>query len=692
MDGSRKNSILIVDDEKPNLLYLKNLLGAEHILYMTRSGVEAVEKANEFLPDLILLDIIMPGMNGYEVLATLKKGKQTRDIPIIFITGLNSDEDETKGLALGADDYISKPFHDAIVQLRIRNQLKIIRQMRALDKQFKQQTLMTAISQKFLANVYGESLFTSVLGMIGEFMDIAQILLFTLSDKNNVLVCQHEWMHPKLNLPTRLRSEFVIDDSIRSLLDNVMANGKSFCLSSNDPFHKEALVPYRISFHNYIITPVFNQGRPCALLDFSKGDDESEWSASEINLANLVANIFSGIFERDAMEQLIIEKELAAKSSHAKSEFLSRMSHEMRTPMNAILNMTHFAQNEDDPIKKEEYLGIVTVASHDLLRLIENVLDMSDLNAERFTLDSSEFRFNVLLQDVLQQTDQLLAQKRHSLSTDIDPSIPETLVGDKRRLAQAIGCLLSNACKFTPDRGSIRIKASVLHEEDDLITMQIDVTDNGIGISKNRQDILFTAFEQLDGGMNRRFGGAGLGLYLSKTIIEKMGGKIWFASEPDKGSTFSFTFRARRKPSDQHATGTSVSFFGKTALLVDDMEINREILMALLEETHMHFVCAANGREAVEAYAANPKKFDLILMDINMPLMDGVEATRRIRDLGPEGARVPIIAMTANTNSGEVRRYLAAGMTDHLGKPADFGEIVRKINLYIHQPRLELGA
>ncbi|MCL2479447.1 MAG: response regulator, partial [Treponema sp.] len=677
-----KNKILIVDDEKSNLMYLNNLLGGEFTLYTARDGAEAIKRANEFTPDLILLDIIMPLMDGYEVLSVLKKVEKTRWIPVIFITGLASSEDEQKGLVLGADDYINKPFNDAIVQLRIRNQLKIVNQMHNLDRRYQQQNLMTSITRRFLTEVDTESAISDILDMIGMFMDIAQVLLFRISEEQKAMICRNEWINPLLSIKSYIGFRIPLSEVINSAINGFDSGRDGPCIRSSDPLYGTILKPYRQNFQNYIITPVYIGGKIGALLDFSKRYIEQEWSESEINLAVLVSNVFSNVFEKDSMQKLIMNTELAEKSSRAKSEFLSRMSHEIRTPLNIIIGMTNLAQHAEDPVKRYDYLGKSGAASRDLLALVNNVLDISDVYDGTFRLENSDFNFEIMLHELLKRNAHLFENKHQTFVSEIDPTIPETLIGDEKRLVQIYENLLSNANKFTQEHGSIRLKVFVVNVENDLLTIQSDIIDNGIGISGEQQDLIFMPFEQADGGIDRKFSGAGLGLYLARALLDKMEGKIWVESEPDKGSKFSFVFKSRMKAPEIEIS--LESFRGRTILLVDDIELNREIVMAIFESTQMEFVSAVNGREAVEIFSADPGKFDIILMDINMPEMDGVEATRRIRSLGiPEGTKIPIIAMTANTNPEDVRNYYAAGMTDHIGKPADFDEVLKKINFHL---------
>jgi len=372
VEGSSKNTILIVDDESSNILYLNRILNADYEIITAKDGAKAIELANEYLPDLILLDIVMPEMDGYEILSLLKNEEKTREIPVIFITGLTGDVNETKGLALGADDYISKPFNDEIVRLRVRNQIKIIKQMRT-----------------------------------------------------------------------------------------------------------------------------------------------------------------------------IIEKELAEYKNRAKLDFLSRMSHEMRTPMNAILGMTNLAQMEDDADVIQSQLKVIENSSRDMMRLIDGMLDVAEINDDKATLSCSEFNVKAMLQKVLGQINEKRLQKEQKLSVDIDASVPVSVYGDAERLSQALYNVVSNAVKFTDEKGHIQLIISAPEHNDETITLQFEVIDNGIGISKEQQEKVFLLFEQADESENRRFEGFGYGLFMTKQIVDLMGGRIWVDSELGKGAKFVITVKVQ---------------------------------------------------------------------------------------------------------------------------------------------------
>jgi signal transduction histidine kinase/CheY-like chemotaxis protein len=510
-----------------------------------------------------------------------------------------------------------------------------------------------------------------------------------------------------------------------------------------------------------------------------------------------------------------------------KSAFLANMSHEIRTPMNAIIGMTSIGKSASDTDRKDYCFGKIEEASNHLLGVINDILDMSKIEANKFELIPEEFNLEKMLRRVVNVANFRIDEKRQKFSVHIDHSIPRTLIGDEQRIAQVITNLLGNAVKFTPEKGVISLTVRLAGKGIDLCTLEISVTDTGIGISGEQQVNIFKSFEQAESSTTRKYGGTGLGLAISKRIVEMMGGSLEVRSEIGKGSTFSFTIQVEsgaheirelfpsdmnlsnirilmvdddpdistyfhdiarefgvlcdtatsgmealelieqkggyqiyfvdwkmpgmdgielaraiktRKPDNsvvimisaaewgevaQEAKAAGVNkflskplfpstiaevinecfdadkrkaekakldiagiFSGRRILLVEDVDINREVVQALFEPTQLEIDCAGNGVEAVRMFSEAPDRYDMVFMDIQMPIMDGYEATRRIRAAEaelrerdsiefPKG--IPIIAMTANVFREDVEKCLAVGMDDHVGKPIDFEEVLGKL-------------
>jgi signal transduction histidine kinase/CheY-like chemotaxis protein len=595
----------------------------------------------------------------------------------------------------------------------------------------------------------------------------------------------------------------------------------------------------KVMVKSFIMVPLYVDGRYWAVLSVEECLAERVWSEGDKQLVHTVCSVIAGSIGRDRRErERDAALDQAEKASKAKTDFLANMSHEIRTPMNAIIGMTSIAKSSSDYEKKEYCLNKISEASTHLLGVINDILDMSKIEANKFDLSPDEFVFEKLLQKVVNVINFRVEEKSQILTVHFDKNIPRSFYGDDQRLAQVITNLLSNAVKFTPESGTIKLDTQLEKKEGIIYTIRISVTDSGIGISQEQQSRLFSSFEQAETGTSRKFGGTGLGLAISKRIVEMMGGTIWIESELGKGAAFIFTVKLELGPDRQEesllspginwknlrvlavddsedirvyflefaerlgfncetaASGEDAiariekngpydmyfvdwkmpgmdgielsrwineraavqnqqdailsksvvimisatewntieddakkagvakflpkplfpsaladiinqclgkntivaasesekavvdNFSGHHILLAEDVEINQEIVIALLEPTSIMIDCAGNGAEALRIFSGDPAKYDIIFMDVQMPEMDGYEATRKIRASGlPNADSIPIVAMTANVFREDIEKCLAVGMNDHVGKPLDFEEVLEKLRLYLGKKR-----
>ena len=373
---------------------------------------------------------------------------------------------------------------------------------------------------------------------------------------------------------------------------------------------------------------------------------------------------------KQAERMLILARDRAEEMARAKASFLATMSHEIRTPMNGVLGMLHLLADSPLSPEQRDHLSTAQSSAESLLAIINDILDFSKLEAGQMKIEATGFNLARLVDDAVALLRPAATDKGLSLVAVLGSSVPRDVVGDPTRLRQVLSNLMSNAVKFT-EKGGITLRVALEEDGTSLAKLRFEVIDTGIGIGPEESSSLFAEFVQADSSITRRFGGTGLGLSICKRLVEMMGGEIGFASMPGQGTTFWFTMRVGLASVVDKApplAGTPL-LPPLSVLVAEDNPVNQKLTLTLLTRWGHRVTLACNGAEAVDRLLG--ESFDVVLMDVHMPGIDGLEATRRIRAMGGPMARVPIIAMTADVLEGDDAKCREAGMNGYVSKPVD---------------------
>ena len=643
-----KPSILVVDDEPDNFDVIEALLSSQNYqLHYAASGQEAIASLELFQPDVILLDVMMPGMDGIAVCQHIRSLTQWKAIPIIMVTALIAKEDLAKCLEAGANDFLSKPINSLEFRARLKSMLRIKRQYDRLERS---NSIIYAQLEASLEGVIAADEQGRLVGYNQKLCEIWEINATTTNAYGNEL----------LLLP--LFNEAMFPPELTQILEDT-----------------------------YDLPEQVNHGEIVAK------DSTYEYFSSPVKAASgkfwgFVWR-FRDITERKQFEKhLQSAKETAEAALRVKSDFLAMMSHEIRTPINGVLGMTQLLSTTALSTEQQRFVQVIQTSGEILLTVINDILDFSKLESGKLELEN----LSVDLHRIVTDTCTLLAtpaqEKGIKLSYQIDQNAPAYFLGDAIRLRQILLNLTNNAVKFT-DTGEVRLTISVRTENG--LELLFAVQDTGIGLTSEQLQKLFQAFSQASIATARKYGGTGLGLAICQKLVQMMGGRIWAESTIGEGSVFSFilpvvvtdevpqSIMPLLSKSDQSNPLNSdlATTLPLQILIAEDNTINQELVRAMFGKMGYAPVIVNDGLEAIAALKTHT--YDIVFLDVQMPRMNGIETANYIVQNWSEVSTTPsrpiMIAMTASVMQGDREMCLDAGMNDYISKPISFDTLQRAL-------------
>ncbi len=556
---------------------------------------------------------------------------------------------------------------------------------RYVQEQLEQQKVMATIAKDFIQADNPRIVIENSLRAIGESLDCYRTILSLYNSETDKMGNDYEWFNPSLTNIPRDQNSIKFSD-VKDDFNKVLNNEVPYAIIDSSLFLPHLKSDQHLK--SILFVPFHIDGQFAGFLEVMKSKFNKEWTESEIQLVMMASSTYSMFFSRQRIaENLVKAMTSAENANNAKTAFLSNMSHEIRTPLNAIIGMTNIALKDSISESTEKYLNNIKNASDILLNIINNVLDMSKIEAAKLELTNDYFELDETLENIKNIVSVRSDENHQQLIFFIDDDVPNTYFGDSFRLTQIIMNILYNAIKFSHEYANINLHVKLDSTVNNAACLKFEISDQGVGMTPAQISQLFKPFEQGDNRTVRKYGGTGLGLAISKQLAELMSGTITVESELGVGSIFTLMItlntvlpqlKTAQVPNDIPLETLDLSH--KHILIVEDVAINRDIVKFILEYTHVSIDEAENGLIAVDLFNQNPNKYDLILMDIQMPALDGYSATKMIREIDED---IPIIAMTAHAFKEDEEKSLAIGMNEHINKPINEKILIKTIAKYI---------
>lgn len=656
--------ILLVDDLPENLFSLEVILSNKNYLCVkATSGNDALKillHEQDFA--IILIDVQMPLMDGFETVELIRQIENLETVPIIFLTASMDDSTQVfKGYEAGAVDFMIKPLSPEILKAKVAVFVDLYKKTNELLVQAERMKMLNSdVTAQKLLSKYSLSL-----------IEASHDPLFAISPEGKIT----DLNNASVVITGIPRAKLIGSDFIDYFTQPQMA-----LEVYNDTFTKGSIADYPLVFCN-------KKGKLTEVLfNGSVYKDEKGKVLGVVIVARDVT--VQKRFENELIEaksNAEREKHIAEAAVKSKQQFLSNMSHEIRTPMNAIIGFTKVVLKTDLNKKQTEYLNAIKLSGDALIVLINDILDLAKVDSGKMIFAQTPFKMAFSISAMLHLFETKIQEKNLELIKIYDSNIPEVLIGDPVRLHQIILNLISNAVKFT-HKGKIAVYVTLLNEDEEKATIEFTIKDTGIGIAENKITSIFENFQQATNDTSRVYGGTGLGLAIVKQMVEQQQGSVSVKSEINEGSAFSFVLSFQKTTVHAEPEIGIIELDPEIknikVLVVEDIALNQLLMKTLLDDFGFERDIASNGKIAIEKLQA--KSYDIVLMDLQMPEMNGFEATEYIRKT--MNSKIPIIALTADVTTVDLAKCKAVGMNDYIAKPVDEGVLYSKIISFVKKP------